>query len=161
MSLFEDDRYQWRETYFVLFDASRRPSLEKTKKALGRLSNRFQFHNWRADDQGAFESVTLLAPEAYAAIDISYLGGEDVQEESAELAEEMRRLASDAAERTKVSQIAACNARFDVLHFAEVTDDSDEESEEMLDPAALLLVVEALCEMTGGVAVDPQAQAFM
>ncbi len=28
MSTFENDRYQWRETYFVLFPAARRPALE-------------------------------------------------------------------------------------------------------------------------------------
>jgi hypothetical protein len=28
MSMFEDNRYRWRETYFVLFDAKNRPKLQ-------------------------------------------------------------------------------------------------------------------------------------
>ena len=36
MSMFEDSRYRWRETYFVLFDAKKRPTLKSVDQdALG------------------------------------------------------------------------------------------------------------------------------
>jgi hypothetical protein len=35
MSMFENDQYRWRETYFVLFDSSRTPSLKKIEETLG------------------------------------------------------------------------------------------------------------------------------
>ena len=34
MSMFERDEYKWRETYFVLFESSRRPSLKRIEKML-------------------------------------------------------------------------------------------------------------------------------
>ena len=56
------------------------------------------------------------------------------------------------------------DARFDVLHFERVGDAEDAEDEEpdgMLDPSALLLVLDALAELTGGIAVDPQTGTML
>ena len=41
MSTFENEDYKWRETYFVMFDSSKRPSVHAMKKTLGGLSTRF------------------------------------------------------------------------------------------------------------------------
>src|SRR5438045_9194744 len=32
MSTFENDRYRWRETYFLLFDSTKRPAMEQVRK---------------------------------------------------------------------------------------------------------------------------------
>ncbi len=32
MSTFERENFQWRETYFVLFDADKRPTLARVEK---------------------------------------------------------------------------------------------------------------------------------
>ncbi len=50
MSTFEDDRYRWRETYFVLFPASRRPTLKVVEKKLGALSKRYSLENLGGDE---------------------------------------------------------------------------------------------------------------
>ena len=47
-----------------------------------------------------------------------------------------------------------------LIHFAEVADGADD-SDEMLDPSALLLVLEALVQLTGGVGVDPQSGSLI
>jgi hypothetical protein len=158
VSTFENDRYRWRETYFLLFDAAKRPSMEQVQKVLKKVNRQFEVHNPRTDDEGSFESVTVLAPAAYAALDISYVDGEEVQEQTVELSREFRDLASSPDERTKLDRLTACDARFDILHFEEVSDDGEEET---FDPSALLMVVEALARITGGVAVDPQSGTIM
>jgi hypothetical protein len=159
MSTFENDRYRWRETYFLLFDSAKRPTMEQVQKALKRVNRQFEVHNPRVDDEGGFESLTVLAPAAYAALDISYVDGEEVQEQTVELCRDFRDSASSPDERTKLDQLSACDARFDILHFEEVIDDAEED--ETFDPSALLMVVEALARMTGGVAVDPQSGTIM
>ena len=41
------------------------------------------------------------------------------------------------------------------MHFEQVID--GDEGDEMFDPSALLLVIEALTELTGGIGIDPQS----
>ncbi len=62
MSTFENDRYQWRETYFVLFPSARRPTLKQIQQRLSALSNRYTLENPGADEKGLFESVTVVSP---------------------------------------------------------------------------------------------------
>jgi hypothetical protein len=52
------------------------------------------------------------------------------------------------------------------LHFEHMTAseapaESDDEFDEMLDPSALLIVLDALVELTGGVGVDPQSGTLL
>lgn len=160
MSTFENDRYRWRETYFLLFDSAKRPTLEQVQKLLRKVNRQFELHNPRVDDDDqGFESVTVLAPGAYAALDISYVDGEEVQEQTVELTREFRDSVSSPDERHKLERLAASDARFDILHFQEVADDDD--ADETFDPSALLMVVEALAKLTSGVAVDPQSGTIM
>ena len=42
MSMFEDSHYRWRETYFVLFDSQKRPSVEQVEENLAALNNHFE-----------------------------------------------------------------------------------------------------------------------
>ena len=158
MSMFESDRYRWRETYFILFDSAQRPSQERLEQTLSQLSPQFEVSASRLDENGEFESLTVLAHGAYAALDISYLDGEEVIEQAVEWGEEFEGMADTPIEREKLKRLSACDARFDLLHFEEVP---DEEDEEMFDPSALLLVVDALARLTQGVALDPQSGTLM
>jgi hypothetical protein len=164
MSTFENDQYKWRETYFVLFSAAKRPTLAKVTKALQSLNPRFELSNTLADDDGGFESLTLRSPQDYSALDISYVSGEEVQTQGVELAEEMRPTAADPDERAKLARLPKCDARLDILHFEEIVggrSGGEEEGDEMLDPSTLLNVLDALVRMTGGVGVDPQSGSVM
>ncbi len=161
MSTFENHEYKWRETYFVLFPIERRPTLEKVQRKLKTLSSRFEFVNAEADDKGLFVSLTVRSPQDYAAMDISYESGEEVTEQVAVLRQEMKGTI-DADDRPKFAQIAKCDAKFDILHFEQTSDPSgDDDENEMLDPSALLSVLDALVELTGGVGIDPQSGSLM
>ncbi len=160
MSTFENGDYKWRETYFVLFDATKRPNLETIAKALRQINRRFELSNLTADEEGQFESLTLHSPQDYAAIDICYAADEDVSEQGATLAKDLQSTATDPEECAKLSRLPKCNARLDILHFEQVIGgESEGESEELLDPSALLTILDTLVDMTGGVGVDPQSGA--
>ncbi len=162
MSTFESAGYQWRETYFVLFDAQRRPTVDAISKAVAKVNRRFQLKNATGDDQGMFESMTVVSPEDYAALDISYVSGVEVREQGATLAADMKAGAEDAEERAKLARLPRCDARFDILHFEQMIDSpAEDEMDEMLDPSALLIVLDALVELTKGVGIDPQSGAVM
>jgi hypothetical protein len=159
-SLFQNDRYRWRETYFVLFDASRRPTLERLQHRLSRLTGRFTLTNLSADPSGRFQRLTVLAPDDFAALDISYLEGEEVLEQADRLVDEMQTTDCRPEDRVRLDRLRRCDGRFDVLHFEQIVS-FDDESDEVLDPSALLVVLQALAEETGGLAVDPQASTFL
>ena len=161
MSMFENDQYRWRETYFVLFRAKMRPALEAIQETLGHLSDRFLLTNLVADKKGRFESLTLLAPDDFAALDISYLGGEEVREQSEQLIEEITAAAGEGLEPGLLKCIREADGRFDVLHFEQAAAFDEDEEEEMFDPSALLVALEALVELTDGIAVDPQAGTIL
>lgn len=162
MSTFENDDYQWRETYFVFFDESRRPSLEKIEEALSLSNGRCELRNQRADEQGQVISLSIVCPDDFSAIDVSYLSGEEVIEQANLLYDEFSAAAEgDPETAERLQRLLKVNARFDVLHFEQMGDrfglegDPDEDMEVMLDPAALLGALEALVELTGGIGVDP------
>lgn len=157
MSLFEDNRYQWRETYFVLCEKGRRPQAEALASALKRLGAGYQVDNLQASESGAFESLTLHSPLDNAAMDITYVDGEEVVEQARELMRELREASLTPEEREKAKKVLHASARFDVFHFEEIGDSAlAEDDEEAMDPGSLLLVLGKLAEMCDGVCVDPQ-----
>jgi hypothetical protein len=161
MSTFEDSRYRWRETYFVLFPAAKRPPLGIVEKKLASLSKRYQLSNQTGDAEGKFESLTLASPDDFAALDICYTSGPEVLEQAAELVQEMGATAAP-EQRPVLRRIKQYDGRFDVLHFEQIADAADEDDEdELLDPSALLIVLEALAKITGGVAVDPASGTIL
>lgn len=158
MSMFENDQYRWRETYFVLFDSANRPTLKQVKQKLTALSDRYMLTNLTADDHGRVESLTVLSPDDFAALDISFLSGEEVTEQATEWAQEMTAVGCRKEDRSRLDKLGHFDGRFDVLHFEQITDfDIDDGLDEVLDPSALLLVLEALAKLTDGLALDPQS----
>jgi hypothetical protein len=159
MSTFESDKFRWRETYFVLFDAARRPALHKVEQTIQKLKDRFELSQGSADEEGGFESLTVMAPDDYAALDISYVEGEEVVEQVQQLAKDFKTTTLQPGDLEKLARLPKCDGRFDLMHFEQVLD--GDEGDEMLDPSALLLVMEALVKLTGGVGIDPQSGALM
>lgn len=155
MSTFDRNEFLWRETYFVLFPAARRPSLAEVEQVLRSLPGVLELEQARADEQGRFESITVRAPADFAAMDISFEAGESVVEQVANLQKELKRGTVDVA---KLAKLKECDARLDLMHFEQVSGaEEDDDFGEMFDPASLLLVLEALVKLTGGVGVDPQS----
>ena len=163
MSMFDNENYRWRETYFVFFDSSKCPSLEKLQATLRGLSDGFELANVATDPDGRFESMTILAPDSYAAIDISIVSGEEVAEQAETFVKDMKALISDQAEMKKLQRLTELDMRLDLMHFEQVvdTDGLEDDLDEMLDPGALLLVMDALVALCDGVGVDPQSGSIM
>ncbi len=157
----EQKEYQWRETYFILFHSSARPTLTQLEHNVSELSDRFQLGNLTADDEGRFESVVIQAPDDYAALEISYETGEAVMAQAVDLA---KHLQGEAAP-DELARLVRADARLDVMHFEQVFSDAvldgEDDLEEMLDPSCLLMVVEALVKLTDGIAIDPSSGAIL
>ena len=63
MSLFGDDQFQWRKTYFVMFREGDRPQAKEVVQGLSGGDHRFHVHDVREDAQGRLESLTLTSPD--------------------------------------------------------------------------------------------------
>jgi len=162
MSMFDQEEYRWRETYFILFDARNRPRTAEVAELLKTLPGGFEVANLGGNQEEMFESVTLLSAQDYAAMEISFIEGDDVQEHIASIVEEMKQTSADPDERQRIDQLLSCNARLDVMHFQQVVEaDAEGEGDEMFDPSALLIVLEALTEQVKGESIDPQSGSFL
>jgi len=162
MSMFEDSRYRWRETYFVLFDAKKRPKLKTVVKTLSALNKRYELTNICDDGKGMVDSLTLISPDDFAALDICYTEGAEALEQAASLAADLKKVECESPPPVPWETFKRFDGRFDVLHFERVPEgDDDDVEDEMLDPGTLLVVLGALAKLTGGVAVDPQAGTFL
>jgi hypothetical protein len=157
MSLFGDERYQWRETYFILFRNSDRPSAEEVSQALAG-DHRFEVSNVVADSSGRFDTLTLRSPDDFSAMDVSYVSGDEVKEQVRELLGDLAKTTLSEEERTLLDQLGDCDARLDVFHFEQLQGDEDDD---FLDPGALLIVLERLTKLCHGVGIDPQSGSLM
>lgn len=156
----ESEQFAWRDTYFVWFMASRRPTLKDLQKTLAALPDHYELQHPEADDKGYIESITVLSTMDRAALEISYLTGDDIQSEAEASAEEMKNAGDSDPKR--LNRLAMCDARFEVIQFervdeSNVGDDEDEDLGEGFDPSMLLIVVNALTKLVEGTGVDPQS----
>ena len=157
MSLFEDSRYQWRETYFVLFQQPNRPQAADVKRSLSELGPRMEVSHLAAASDGRLESLTVLSHADAAGMDITFVTGEEVQEQLAELKKEWKNRKLDATERARLERVLTADARFDVYHFEEISNFPGEEDDGPLDPGTLLLVLKRLAHLCHGQSLDPQS----
>jgi hypothetical protein len=158
------DQLEWRDTYFILFHQSGRPTLTQVEAVLSDAGRNLTLENLAADDDGLFESLLVQAPEDHSALEISYERGDAVVEQSAALAKQLKGEAT----ADQLKKLLRADARFDVMHFERVTADDDfgdgegdEDFVEPVDPASLLNVVEALAKLTKGVPIDPASGAIL
>ena len=144
MAADNDDQLEWRDTYFILFKQSDRPTLTQVEAAITESSKRLKLENLDADEDGMFESVLVQAPQDNAAVEISYERGEAVIEQSVELAKQMKEDLSP----KQLQHILKADARLDIMlfervkgDFSDAGDDEEEWEGGSLDPASLLNVV--------------------
>lgn len=159
MSLFEDFRYVYRDTFFIFFLKKNCPLLNDFEACIESLGDKFDLQNIKhsiKNDQKRLESGTIVSPQDRSAMDVVYVEGPEVQEQVAQIFQEFRSVTLTGDDRQNLERLTHCDARFDIFHFAEVTEGVDED--EILDPGGLLLVMSSLAELTGGVSFDPQSQ---
>lgn len=156
MSLFADSRYQWRETYFVLFDHKHRPKAAEVQAALAALGPRLSVTELVENPAGLLESMTVLSHADAAGMDVTFVEGDEVKEQIVQLKQEWKGKKPGAKEKPHLDRVLHADARFDVFHFEEVSFLPDEEDDGPLDPGTLLLVLNRLAKLCHGEALDPQ-----
>jgi hypothetical protein len=159
VSLFGDRNYQYRDTYFVLFQKQNRPNEAKLRSLLRELGAKFETSEVRHNN-GQVESLTLIDPQDYSAMDIAYVEGDDVVAQIGEIREEFRAITVRGDDVEKLKQLKDCDARYDIFHFEQIVDNGDDE-DEYVDPGGLLLVMEKLVKLCHGVGYDPQSQSLI
>src|SRR5688572_24461762 len=161
-----DDQLEWRDTYFILFQQSDRPTLTQVEAAITESSRKLRLENLEADEDGMFESVLVQAPQDNAALEISYETGDAVIQQSADLAKQLK----DDLKAKQLQRMLKADARLDVMLFERVREDAFTEGDEddeveweagSLDPSSLLNVVGALAKLTGGLPIDPASGAIL
>jgi len=163
MSLFEKPGYQWRETFFVLFQSENRPTANQMEESMRELGKRFLVSDTHADEQGMIESITIECPDDSAAMDVSCVVGEEVQEQIPNLLEELHANTETEQERKTLRRLNKSTARLDVFHFecpADAFVDPDNE-DEFMDPGGLFIVLDQLADLCQGIVVDPQAGSLL
>ena len=130
------------------------------KTALEDLGRQYEVFEVRSDDEGRFDSLTLISPDDYAAMDISYVSGEEVTEQTKELVNELKQTTATETEIDDLRRIMELDARFDIYHFEEIVT-GDAEDDEFMDPGCLLQVMEELTRLVDGVGLDPASGALL
>ena len=159
MSLFEDSRFVYRDTFFVFFQQKNRPSLKSVESMLAGLGDKYESSNAR-ESAGKFDSITVHSPQDYSAMDITYIDGEEVRDQIQDLKTEFRTMTLTGDDHQKIADLEKCDGRLDVFHFAELSNEEVDE-DEVLDPGGLLLVLERLARLSNGVSYDPQSQSLL
>jgi hypothetical protein len=158
-----EDQLEWRDTYFILFQQSDRPTLTQVEAAITESSRKLKLENLEADEDGMFESALVQAPQDNAALEISYETGDAVVQQSADLAKQLK----DELKAKQLQRMLKADARLDVMLFERVQeasfggDEDDDWETGALDPSSLLNVVGALAKLTGGLPIDPASGAIL
>jgi len=158
VSLFEDDKYQYRETYFLLFNKNDRPDIPVLESTLHSLGSKYETVNLKENENG-FESLTVRSPYDFSAMDITYLEGPDVTAQVTELMDELRTTTLAPDDYSKIAKLENADARFEIYHFEQV--DVASETDEFIDPGGLLIVIDRIAELCNGVGVDPSSNSLM
>ncbi|MDR3233639.1 MAG: hypothetical protein LBT46_08265 [Planctomycetaceae bacterium] len=116
MNLFDDDRYSFRETYFVYFDTPQRPKLPAFKRALLSRAPFLQIAESRAESDDRLVSMQIVSYDDHAAVELVYQEGNDVLDEIRSLAQTLQKDALR-EEMDKLQKIVQYKSRFRVHHF--------------------------------------------
>jgi hypothetical protein len=162
MSLFDDPNYRWRDTFIVLFNDVQRPTIELALSAIQKIG-KFEVQNSTESEFGHMESITITSNVDLVGLEILYVAGDEVVEETEALVIELAEDAMLLGNEDSLTQLSAATARFDILHFEQITGNTNEPSDddELMDPGSLLTVTAALADLVSGVAVDPSSASFV
>lgn len=155
---------EWRDTYFILFPRAERPTLTQVESAISDVASNVTLENLQADQDGLFESILVQAPDDNAALEITFESGEAVLQQCTQLVQQLQ--SDEDLDQEQLAALLRADARLDVMHFERVSADSyvgdeDDFLPDALNPASLLMVIEALAKLTGGVPIDPSSGSVM
>jgi hypothetical protein len=159
MSLFENGDYEYTDTFFVFFKRENLPSIEVVKSAIADLGDRFQASKI-AEKEGDFESMTVLSPEDFSAMDIVLDLNAEVTTQIEELVGDFRTQTLTGDDQDKLQIFKQCDVRFDLFHFEKQVNGNDD-PDAFIDPGGLLIVLEKIRSICDGVGLDPQSQMLL
>lgn len=159
MSLFENEQYEYTDTFFVFFKRENLPAVDAITDAIKELGDRYEQGKLSLRDD-AFESMTVLSPQDFSAMDIVLDMNAEVAAQIEEMMGEFRTLTLTGDDQEKLKRFKECDARFDLFHFEkQVAGNSDPDA--FIDPGGLLIVLEKLRALCDGVGIDPQSQMLL
>ena len=120
MSMFEDDRYCWRETYLVMLDRLKHPKTSEVVQGLKKLKGRIEIGNTQSNASGLLESLVVISPNDSSAVELQYREGSDVILQFDSLADELERHDPAVGERKKIARAREFSAKIELLHFEQV-----------------------------------------
>ncbi len=159
MSLFENGEYEYTDTFFVFFKRENLPSVEAIKAGLAELGDRYQ-PSPIAQREDAFESMTVISPQDFSAMDVVLDLNTEVTTQIEELVVDFRTQTLTGDDRDKLQIFKQCDARFDLFHFEKQVK-GNEDPDAFIDPGGLLIVLEKLRSICDGVGLDPQSQMLL
>ncbi len=159
MSLFENPQYEYTDTFFVFFNRENLPAAKLLETSIGGLGSRYQPQNLSLKED-RFESLTVLSPIDYSAVDIVLDLNVEVESQIEEIDSEFRAMTLSGDDREKLSLLKKCDARFDLFHFEQLVSGNDD-PDAFIDPGGLLIVLEKLRDLCSGIGVDPQSQMLL
>jgi len=121
MTLFDDNRYDWRETYFVYFESSHRPKWTEVRRALRDNAPFLSILDHKTEPDDGLVAMTIASYEDHAALEIVHREGNEVTAEARLFANTLKEEASE-EECLKLKKIVQCKMRFDVHHFEQTAD---------------------------------------
>ena len=117
MSLYDDERYTWRETYFVLIDdLRRRPRLDELRRELQPQFQTLKILDGSANPERRLRTLTVASYEDHSALEIVFRQGTGITAEIDALIRTIERSCS-LKERHRLRSAKKWVAKLDVLHF--------------------------------------------
>jgi len=154
LSLFDNNAYQYRDTFFVFFPIGKRPDAEIVRASLENLREGFNISSIRVEGL-LLESIAIECPDDNSGMDVAIVQGDEVRQQVGDLLKEFKTITLVDEDRLRLELLRKCDGRFDILHFGRL------DSGEDIDPGGLLLVIQQLSELTGGVGLDPQSMSLI
>ena len=155
MSLFEDENYMYRDTFFIHFNGENRPAGKDVQACIAAIDDKYEISDLKETEDG-FVSIEVRSPHDSSAMDIIFVEGEEVDEQVKELLVEFQSMTLTGDDMGKLKVLTDCNARLDIFHF-----ERQSAGEDMLDPGGLFLIMERLSKVCQGVGLDPQSKTLL
>lgn len=154
MSLFENEKYEYCDTFFIYLKNENRPTLKDVMAGLSELGHRCVVESAN-EENGKFESATIKFSSDCSAMDVVFVHGPEVATQLDEIREQLRVMTLTPDTQQALKKMSTCEARFDIFHFEEQNANNEDEFH---DPGGLLMVVDKISSLCDGVGYDPQSQ---
>lgn len=122
MSLFNDERYCWRETYFIVCSPALRPKFAEFSAMLEKSIPTLRIRDKKVDSFDSIEFLSVVSLEDKSGLDIVYQENENSLQETAALLDEIQQQTTTDKTRQLADKASSFTGRLDVLHFEQTSE---------------------------------------